>query len=110
MRRLIATLLLCLPVAGFAADRPEDLQPLPEAPPPPPGVLGDDTEPQITIKQRGQEKIEEYRVRGKLYMIKVTPAVGKPYYLVDQLGDGTFARKDGPGDNVHPPTWVVHEW
>lgn len=110
MRRLIATLLIGLPIAVIAADRPQDLQPLPDAPPPPPGVLADDAEPQITIKKRGQDKIEEYRVRGKLYLIKVTPAVGKPYYLIDQLGDGTFARKDGPGDSVHPPMWVVHEW
>lgn len=109
MRRLIATLLIGLPIAGFAADRPNDLQPLPEAPPPPPGVLADD-EPQITIKQRGQNRIEEYRVRGKLYMIKVTPAVGKPYYMIDQLGDGKFARQEGPEGRVHPPTWVVHEW
>ena len=114
MRRLIAALLIILPLAAAAAaDRPNNLQPLPDAPPPPPppGLTTDDANaPQITIKKRGQEKREEYRVHGKLYMIKVTPAVGKPYYLVDQLGDGTFARQEGLGSNIHPPMWVVHEW
>ncbi len=114
MRRLIAAFLIILPIAtAAAADRPNNLQPLPDAPPPPPppGLTGDDANaPQITIKKRGQEKREEYRVHGKLYMIKVTPAVGKPYYLIDQLGDGTFARKDGLDSNIHPPMRVVHEW
>lgn len=112
MRRLIAALLIGLPLAVAAADRSKNLQPLPDAPPPPPpGLTADEADaPQITIKKRGQEKREEYRVHGKLYMIKVTPAVGKPYYLIDQLGDGTFARKDGLDSNIHPPMWVVHEW
>lgn len=112
MRRLIAALFIGLPLAVAAADRPSNLQSLPDAPPPPPpGLSADDANaPQITIKKRGQEKVEEYRVHGKLYMIKVTPAVGKPYYLIDQLGDGTFARKEGLGLDVHPPLWVVHEW
>ena len=112
MRRLIAALLIGLHMAVAAADRPNNLQPLPDAPPPPPppGLTGDGATPQITIKKQGQETREEYRVHGKLYMIKVTPAVGKPYYLVDQLGDGTFARKDGLDSNIHPPMWVVHEW
>ena len=27
-------------------------------------------------------------------MIKITPARGAPYYMVDHVGNGTFARQD----------------
>lgn len=110
MRRLIATLLIGLPLAGFAADRPRDLQPLPDAPPPPPGVVADDEAPQIIIRKSGEARIEEYRIHGKLYMIKITPAVGKPYYLVDERGDGRFSRQDHLDSGVRPPMWLIHEW
>ena len=59
------------------AARTPQLQPLPEPPPPPPGLeLDPALEPQVTIQRRGTETIEEYRVNGQLYMIKVTPSHG----------------------------------
>ncbi|WP_124950555.1 DUF2782 domain-containing protein [Sulfuriferula thiophila] len=109
MRKLIAALVLGLPLISAAAERPADLQALPEAPPPP-GVAADDGEPQITIKPRGDAKIEEYSVHGKVYMIKVTPTKGKPYYLVDTRGDGQFSRQDNLDSGVRPPMWVIHSW
>ena len=110
MRRFIATLLLALPFAAFAADQPKNLQPLPDTPPPPPGVMAGDNEPQITIKKRGEDKVEEYRIRGKLYMMKITPRIGKPYYLVDQRGDGNFIRQGSLDTGLRPPMWVIHQW
>src|SRR5262245_19198434 len=63
------------------------LQPLPEPPPPPAGMELDPTlEPQVTIRRSPKETVEEYRIRGRLYMIKVTPSHGVPYYLVDEGG------------------------
>ncbi|ARU32938.1 hypothetical protein CAP31_11050 [Sulfuriferula sp. AH1] len=109
MRKLIAALVLSLPLFSAAADRPADLQALPEAPPPP-GVAPDDSEPQITIKHRGEAKIEEYSVHGRVYMIKVTPSKGKPYYLVDSRGDGQFSRQDNLDSGTRPPMWVIHSW
>ena len=90
MRRLLFPLLLALAMPVLAADRPEGLQPLPEAPPPPPGVSLDDPAdaPEVTITKRGEDKVEEYRMNGKLYQIKVTPSHGIPYYLVDDTGNG----------------------
>ena len=38
-------------------------------------------------------------------MIKVTPAHGVPYYLVDREGDGKFTRDDTRG-HQHPPADV----
>src|SRR5512134_3771975 len=96
IRSFILALLLAaaLPVAAQQA-KPPELQPLPAPPPPPPGYeLDPALEPQVTILKRGTDTVEEYRIGGRLYMIKVTPARGAPYYLVDHRGDGTFVRQD----------------
>lgn len=106
MRYLIGFAWL-LSTSAFAQQPPPRLEPLPEPPPPPPGVIDESLEPQITIIQRGGDKIEEYRVSGKLYMVKVTPARGKPYYLVDERGDGRFTRLDHLDSGVRVPQWVI---
>jgi hypothetical protein len=102
-----AALLLALALPVMAQQRPADLEPLPVPPPPPPGMIDDSAEPQVTIVKRGQDKVEEYRLNGKLYMMKVTPSHGRPYYLIDQLGDGNWARQDGVGNRLRVPQWVI---
>ncbi len=111
MRRMIALFSLCLAfAAAYAAGppaKPKDLQPLP----PPPGPDSDQSlEPQVTIVKRGETTVEEYRIHGHLYMMKVTPPHGKPYYLVDQRGDGNFARQDNLDSGVRVPEWVLFEF
>jgi hypothetical protein len=111
--RLFPALLLaaCLPVG--AQTRPPNLEPLPEPSPPPPGMIENSAlEPQVTIKKRGEDRVEEYRMSGKLYMIKVTPPHGTPYYLVDPKGDGGFVREDlGVGDRgISVPMWVIRSF
>ena len=79
-------------------------------PPPPPAMQAFDPalEPQVTIRQTQRGTESEYRIRGKLYMVKVVPAAGgEPYYLLDQKGDGNFVRADNVGPSVQPPMWVV---
>jgi hypothetical protein len=105
---LIAALLLATALPAAAQGRPADLQPLPDVPPPPPGIVDPSLEPQVTIVKRGADKVEEYRVKGKLYMMKVTPPHGKPYYLVDEQGDGTWARRDVAETGLRVPMWVIH--
>lgn len=114
--RLITTLILsCLCGIAIAGEqRPANLQPLP---PPPPlesnakDVAADEElEPQVTITKKSDMTIEEYRSGGKLYMIKVTPKVGPPYYLVDERGDGKFARQDSLDSGLRPPLWVIHRF
>ncbi len=106
----IAPLLCVVCLAGnvWAAEKPK-LEPLPEIPPPP-GMVDPDMEPQITIKQKGEDKVEEYRVKGHLYMIKVTPPHGKPYFLVDTKGDGMMRRYDDLSPNFAVPMWVIHQF
>lgn len=111
MRRLAALLALCVALPVAAQNKPPKLEPLPEPPPPPPGYEPDPAlEPQVTIKKRGEDKVEEYRVRGKLYMVKVTPPHGKPYYLIDSRGDGTFTRQESLDSGLRVPLWVIKEF
>jgi len=112
MRNLFALLLLfCAALPAMAADRPGNLQPIPDPPPPPPGFEIDSAlEPQVTILKRGTDTVEEYRVAGKLYMLKVTPAHGAPYYLIDEKGDGKMSRQESFDFGVRPPMWVIHSW
>jgi len=41
-------------------------------------------------------------------MVKVTPAHGVPYYLLDQDGKGDFTRRDNLDTGTRPPMWVIH--
>lgn len=113
MRRLfqLASTLCFLACAGSALAQAgrSDLQPLPAVPPPPPEMAPFDAalEPQVTIKRRDNETVEEFRLNGKLYMIKVTPAHGVPYYLVDDQGNGSFSRHDAGDSGIRVPMWVI---
>ena len=63
MRNLLVILLLCVALPALGADRPRNLQPIPDPPPPPPGFeLDPALEPQVTILKRGTDTVEEYRV------------------------------------------------
>ena len=112
MRSVIVGLLFAaaLPVAAQQA-KPPELQPLPAPPPPPPGYELDPAfEPQVTILKRGTDTIEEFRIGGRLYMIRITPAGGRPYYLVDQQGAGNFVRYDNYDSGLRPPMWVIFQF
>ena len=116
-RALCVFLFLTLPVLTqplLAQDKPKlpaDLQTVPEPPPPPAGFdLNPALEPQVTITTRGADKAEEFRVGGKLYMIKVTPKHGVPYYLVDDKGNGGFTRMDNPDIGLRVPQWVLFQF
>ena len=108
MRRLFPILLLATATAWAQSDR----QPLPAIPPPPPGMEAFDAalEPDVNIIKAEKETREEFRIKGKLYMVKVTPAVGKPYYLIDRQGDGNFIESDSIGPMTKPPMWILHSW
>jgi len=110
LTRLCLPLLLASALTAFA-QAPQNLQPLPEVPPPPPGVnLEADLEPQVTITKKGEDKVEEYRINGRLYMMRVTPANGPTYYLVDEEGKGSWARRDQIGPDIRPPMWLIKSW
>lgn len=113
MRKTIAALLVLFNSAVFAQTppRPPNLQPIPEPPPIPAGSsLDTSLEPQVTIIKRGVDTIVEYRVGGRLYMLRVIPPQGVPYYLIDQRGDGQFTRQDSFDSGIRVPMWVIRSF
>ena len=113
---------LALTLAGLLAAAPVSAQV--EEPPPgdattiddvaPPALPRDDQEgiePEVTIIRQQDRTIEEYRVNGQLYMIKVTPSKGYPYYLVDGDGDGNLeTRRNELDPRILVPSWVIFRW
>lgn len=119
MRTLLAVTLAAAAFAAFAQStarpRPAGTVPLEEPPPPPPMTEPSKEDPalqpQTTTRTEGDNEIVEYRVRGKLYMVRVTPKHGRPYIMIDHKGDGTFTRQDNTLDSgVRVPQWVLKEF
>jgi hypothetical protein len=110
--RFLLLLLLSAVSAGAYADKPAPgkLEPLPPPPAMDSAANDADNEPEVTITKQTDQTVEEYRVGGRLYMIKITPKVGKPYYLVDDRGDGKFARQESLDSGFRPPRWVIHRF
>lgn len=105
----LLALVLTMSLSAVAAESkgpPPDAQPVPDGPP----TAQDIAEPQITIRNKGTHREEEYRLHGKLYMVKIIPPKGKPYYLVDNFGNGKFVRHEGPVVPVAVPQWVIHRF
>ncbi len=68
-------------------------------------------EPKVTITEDKRGMVEEYRMNGALYMIKVTPKVGPVYYLVDADGDGELeSRRNELDPDVMIPSWMIFRW
>ncbi|HBS77400.1 MAG TPA: DUF2782 domain-containing protein [Pseudomonas sp.] len=86
---LLAGLLAVMPLSGFAQESV-------------------DGEPDVTIRQDGDRTVEEYRVNGFLYAVKITPKTGKPYFLVRADGDSNFIRADRPDMLI--PAWEIFSW
>ncbi|MGB0712538.1 MAG: DUF2782 domain-containing protein [Gammaproteobacteria bacterium] len=96
--------------AAWAQVSPEERAP---APPSIPDAVANEQEAvtgQVEIVPPKKAKVVEYRRDGRLYMLKVTPTSGRPYYLVDSDGDGNLdAVRDGLADPT-VPQWVLHSW
>ncbi|MGH8605574.1 MAG: DUF2782 domain-containing protein [Gammaproteobacteria bacterium] len=110
---LLVIIALAHPLRMTAAET-EGLEALPEPPPPPPDVVQSGQpldEPEVTIIKRKDATIEEHRLNGHLYMLKVTPVIGKPYYLLDSDGDGVMETNMSEiySDFV-VPQWVLFSW
>jgi hypothetical protein len=113
MRRFLLMILFAMP--AFAVDeRPPTVDPLPEVPEPPPAVeSGEVMEPDITITRKGSKTIQEYRRSGKVYMIKVVPDIGPPYYFIDTDGDGDInmdVRNSDLDRGSRVNMWKILEW
>jgi hypothetical protein len=83
--------------------------PIPEKKPPPPGK--DSTAPTVSIRSADNgDLVEEYRQGGKIFMVRITPKHGKPYYLYDDDRNGRLDRTDADKASVSPVYWTIYEW
>jgi hypothetical protein len=104
---LTSIVMVCVLPASVWAQTPARIA---DIPPPPADSMPLDNEgleePQVTIRPDARGIVEEYRMGGKLYLLKITPEQGVPYFLIDQTGDGHF---EPVPDNVKltPPMWVI---
>jgi len=106
----IVPLVLCL-MTGLALAQPPDLEPVPDGPP----LTAQDGDitplPEVTIRRRGDQVIEEHRINGRLYMVRVEPRRGFPYYLIDTDGDGSLeTRYNDLAEGIIVPSWVILSW
>jgi len=109
MKRVIIVLLLLLPLGLAAAQQP--VEDIPQPPTlPEPVQSGETLEPEVTIMETDKGTIYEYRLNGNLYMVKVQPVAGPPYYLLDTDGDGEMDVRENRIWNNHIPQWVLFSW
>ncbi len=98
---------------------PQSSPPPSDAPPPPPireplppkvSEPEDELQPGVVIRREEGRTVEEYSSGGRVYMVRITPAVGPPYYLVDTTGDGLLDLRHETFEPVKPVYWKLFEW
>ncbi len=68
-------------------------------------------DPEISILEEEDRVVYEYRDNsGRLYMVKVVPKVGKPYYLLDTDGDGELDLRQNDPRKVAVNMWEIFRW
>lgn len=112
MEPFIGAAFLIIAQASDPVERNLDMPPQVSAESERPATDDAELEPDVTIINRGEEgTIEEYRVNGALYMVKVVPVKGAPYYLIDSDGDGNLeTRRDNLDPDVVIPRWTLFRW
>lgn len=109
----IAALLAAAPAIGQQVPPPvEPPPPPPIREPLPPKVTDprDTLEPEVVIRREEDRTVEEYISGGRVYMVKITPTIGEPYYLIDTTGDGLLDMRHEHFEPVKPVYWKLFEW
>ncbi|MGH8106948.1 MAG: DUF2782 domain-containing protein [Arenimonas sp.] len=100
--------------AAEKAPKPAAKEPVKEAPIPEkvPAKASEENAPSVKIRTRDNgDIVEEYRQGGVVTMVKVTPSRGKPYYIMDNNGDGRLDRADAEAaGGVVPVSWIIATW
>jgi len=105
---LVGSVLLCSTLQWLFAATPADAEILEQVEPPAKIKQGEPIEsaPEIAIRKKGSKTIQEYRLNGELYMMKITPDHGVSYYLYkeDQQSDWVNV---GPNPPLAVPKWTL---
>ena len=114
----IAAIAVMILLPGFLPAQDDLAKPPPIPPadaedvPIPPKIQDEQIVPTVTIREEKEQMIEEYRLGGQIYMVKVTPRGGIPYYYIDTDGDGKLEldMDQSAMNPVQPVHWKVKEW
>jgi hypothetical protein len=107
--RFLAAVLLAVVLPAWA-QQPPKLEPLPEIPPPPPGVASEQPgDPTVRIQPGGGDQVEEQLIDGRR-VVRVTTPSGQEYYLIEDLGDGPGLRNESLDRGVRVPLWVIRRF
>ncbi|MBK5941137.1 DUF2782 domain-containing protein [Halochromatium roseum] len=70
-----------------------------------------DIAPQVRVRDYQNRTVEEFSVNNNVYMVRITPTAGAPYYLVDTDGSGNMEWNRGrPGFHMQVPQWALLSW
>ena len=106
LRRALLIAVAAFPLCAVA-QQPPKLEPLPEVPPPPPGVINDTSESPIRINSGVNEQVEDVTVDGQRG-VKVTRPDGSAYYLLPAPDTGPLRSTTDSG--VRVPLWVIRQF
>ena len=76
--------------------------------PVPDGLQNVDNGPDVRLIEKDDLTISEYRVGGRLYMVKFQPKGAPAYYMVDSNGDGLLDARQTEMAAV--PMWLLFSW
>jgi len=109
---LVALLLLLVPTAlALAQGAGGGFLSAPEVPSVPGVYAGDSVSaPEVTITETDEGTVYEYRVKGQVYMVKVDPIAGPPYYMLDTNGDGILDIQEEKAPDLAVPQWLLFSW
>jgi len=63
-----------------------------------------------TVRQQGSRVIEEYRVKGRLTMVKVISKKAKPYFIYYDENWNSKPGSDDLDDTPKTPYWKIFSW
>ncbi|MGA9422644.1 MAG: DUF2782 domain-containing protein [Rhodanobacteraceae bacterium] len=63
----------------------------------------------VTIRKQGNDRVEEYRQAGHVWMIRIVPPNGPVQTFYDRTGNGRLTRdpREGP---ISPVYYTLYEW
>ena len=111
---LLALVLATAPLGSSLAQLVKDLPKVVGRVQPPLGTdtrtdIRNDTDPAVTITNRGNHMVHKYRSGGQEYL-KVTPRNAPPYYLVDAHGSGSMQWRRNSLERTAAAKWSVLKW
>ncbi len=103
---------MALMFAGSLMAQSEAPLPPPIREPLPPKISdpNEQIQPEVRIRREDDRTVEEYISGGRVYMVRIKPAIGPAYYLIDSTGDGLMDLRHDRFEPVKPVYWKIFEW